>query len=468
MSKNKHEILIVSTGSENVTYDDRKKLVSDLAGMLFDASELAVDVAMLEDLLFVIANNEPQVIFEGEDIARYSVIFVKSWFGSDHTAKALAEYATIKGIKLVCSEVASLPSKEKLSEAFMLAAGRLPHPDLLFSTNGQVLVRAVKEQRGITYPLIVKSITGYKGKDNYLVSSESELEKLIPTSRKNLFMVQQFIPNNGDYRLLTMGDSVPFILHRQGDSATTHLNNTSQGGAAKLIDEAELPVEFIEYAKKASRTLGREIAGVDLIVSSLDQKPYVLEVNASPQLQTGAFVKQKNTALAEYLRTLASQPAKLSSKKLETIGVTAKIDFIGYRNLKSIAARIDTGARTSSLWASDVHVKGNLATFKLFGKGSPYFTGKVVRKPIKETRNVTSSTGHEQERYVVQMPILMMGKRINAKFTLSDRSSQTYPILIGRNTLRGNFLVDSANPGEVKLYKYPEEEKEFNVNEAAV
>lgn len=148
------------------------------------------------------------------------------------------------------------------------------------------------------------------------------------------------------------------------------------------------------------------------------------------------------------------------------IGVSSLVDFIGYKNLKQIPARIDTGARTSSLWATDVKIRKGIATFKMFGPGSPWYTGKVVRKKVIEMREVTSSTGHAQERHVINLSVRMHGKRLSAKFTLSDRSTQTYPILIGRNTLRGNFLVDSGDPGEAKLYKYPEEAGEFDISES--
>ncbi len=152
---------------------------------------------------------------------------------------------------------------------------------------------------------------------------------------------------------------------------------------------------------------------------------------------------------------------------MQIIGVSSLIDFVNYKNLKQIPARIDTGARTSSLWASDIQVNDGTATFKLFGASSPWYTGKIVRKDVIGTREVTSSTGHAENRYVVKFPVCIAGKRLNAKFTLSDRSTQTYPILIGRNTLRGNFLVDSANPGEAHLYKYPDEQGEFNEIESA-
>lgn len=155
----------------------------------------------------------------------------------------------------------------------------------------------------------------------------------------------------------------------------------------------------------------------------------------------------------------------ITRRRPTIIGVSSLLDFVGYKNLKQIPARIDTGARTSSLWASDVSVKDGVATFKLFGQGSPYYTGKIVRREVLETRDVTSSTGHSQQRYVVQLTIRIHGRKLAAKFTLSDRSTQVYPVLIGRNTLRGSFLVDSGDPGEAKLYKDPAEADDFNESE---
>lgn len=159
--------------------------------------------------------------------------------------------------------------------------------------------------------------------------------------------------------------------------------------------------------------------------------------------------------------------SRLIKKQADTtIGVSSLVDFVGYKVLKQIPARIDTGARTSAVWASNIKAKNGVVKFSLFGPGSKYYTGKQLTKPILGTRLVTSSTGHEQKRYVVNLSVKLYGKRLNAKFTLSDRSTQSYPILIGRNTLRGNFLVDSGDPGEAMLYKDPDEVQEFYESEA--
>ncbi|MBN2141880.1 ATP-dependent zinc protease, partial [Candidatus Woesearchaeota archaeon] len=38
--------------------------------------------------------------------------------------------------------------------------------------------------------------------------------------------------------------------------------------------------------------------------------------------------------------------------------------------------------------------------------------------------------------------IVLGGKEIESKFTLADRSHMKYPVLIGQNILRKNFLID--------------------------
>lgn len=152
--------------------------------------------------------------------------------------------------------------------------------------------------------------------------------------------------------------------------------------------------------------------------------------------------------------------------KPQVIGTSTLISFSRFKNLKDIPARIDTGARTSSLWASDIKVVDNKVKFMMFGPESKYYTGKFVTMELAGERIVTNSTGHEQQRIVVFFPIKVQGKKLRAKFTLSDRSTQSYPVLIGRNTLRGNFLVDCADSGEMPIFKYVDEKSEYNEREA--
>jgi hypothetical protein len=126
-------------------------------------------------------------------------------------------------------------------------------------------------------------------------------------------------------------------------------------------------------------------------------------------------------------------------KKL--IGQTELIGFPELR-LENVVARVDTGATTSAIWASNIEVVNGMLQYTLFDAASEYYTGQVLRTRAFNTRVIISSIGVKEERYAVRLLILVSGRRIRAHFTLANRSSQKYPVLVGRNILRGKFLVD--------------------------
>lgn len=112
--------------------------------------------------------------------------------------------------------------------------------------------------------------------------------------------------------------------------------------------------------------------------------------------------------------------------------------------LKNIPAKIDTGADSSSIWCSKVKMRDGSLSCVLFAPGSKYYTGDeiVFGASELEVTRVASSFGHKQLRYKVKLPVEIKGRTIRASFTLTDRSTKLYPILIGRSTLQGKFVVD--------------------------
>lgn len=135
----------------------------------------------------------------------------------------------------------------------------------------------------------------------------------------------------------------------------------------------------------------------------------------------------------------------MTTKDLQTIGNSAKID-IG--NIKGIPAKVDTGATVSSVWASNIRLTpDNQLEFCLFAPGYPLYTGENITASDFKVRNVRNSTGHETIRYMVTLPTAIKKKRIRISYTLSDRSRNDFPVLIGRRALKGKFLVDVSKLG---------------------
>ena len=127
-------------------------------------------------------------------------------------------------------------------------------------------------------------------------------------------------------------------------------------------------------------------------------------------------------------------------KNLPIIGSNTLISICGRDN---VPAKIDTGADSSSIWVSHLRIdKDGVLKFRLFGEKSPFYNGKVVKRTDYKVAVVRSATGEEQIRYRTYLVVRMQGKKIRILFNLSDRSRNNFPVLIGRRSISGKFLVD--------------------------
>ncbi|MBR3131805.1 ATP-dependent zinc protease [Candidatus Saccharibacteria bacterium] len=135
----------------------------------------------------------------------------------------------------------------------------------------------------------------------------------------------------------------------------------------------------------------------------------------------------------------------MSTKNHNQLSIIGSTEFVDVSKIKNIPAKIDTGADTSSIWASDIDMeKDGTLVFSLFHQKSPFYTGERLKTKKYTAKSVRSSHGDKQIRYRVELPLSLGGKNFTTTFTLSNRSRNHFPILIGRRTLEGVFLVDVA------------------------
>ncbi len=117
--------------------------------------------------------------------------------------------------------------------------------------------------------------------------------------------------------------------------------------------------------------------------------------------------------------------------------------------LPAIRAKIDTGAKTSALHAFAIEPFGPAAASMVrFGihpiPGRDDITRFCTAK-IADRREVTSSNGEKEIRFVIQTR-LVMGKRSwgEIETTLTNREGMAYRMLLGRQAIRGGMLVDPS------------------------
>ncbi len=120
--------------------------------------------------------------------------------------------------------------------------------------------------------------------------------------------------------------------------------------------------------------------------------------------------------------------------------------------IKHIKAKIDTGARSSSLHAESIE------PFEVDGESWVRFNILPVQRkdtrivavtaPIFDTRPIRSSSGETQDRYVIKTHLHMLGKKFEIELTLADRNQMGFRMLLGRESFRRRYLI---NPGKSYL-----------------
>lgn len=128
---------------------------------------------------------------------------------------------------------------------------------------------------------------------------------------------------------------------------------------------------------------------------------------------------------------------------MEIIGATDIVDLpeLGWYK---VPVRVDSGANTSSIHCSKVHLiqenGESILCFYLDAKrGAPQQSFLV--KEFKETV-IRNSSGKEEKRYVIKTAIKLFGRKIRTEFTLANRRKMSYPILLGRKLLKNRFVID--------------------------
>ncbi|MDL5047995.1 RimK/LysX family protein [Oscillatoria amoena NRMC-F 0135] len=115
---------------------------------------------------------------------------------------------------------------------------------------------------------------------------------------------------------------------------------------------------------------------------------------------------------------------------METLGRYDRVDLPDL-GLYNIHAKVDTGAYTSSLHCSRVEVVNGQLEFVLLDEEHPEFTGMKFVFPQYDQRNIKNSFGEVERRFLVRTTIVILNEQITSEFSLSDRGSLKFPILLG-------------------------------------
>jgi hypothetical protein len=115
-------------------------------------------------------------------------------------------------------------------------------------------------------------------------------------------------------------------------------------------------------------------------------------------------------------------------------------------NIDHLKAKVDTGARTSSLHAFGLewfdHDGAPWVRFELHPWQRSTDDSTIAEAAVVATRDIKSSSGEVDHRPVVRTTLLLAGHPVVAEITLTRRDEMGFRMLVGREALRRRFTVD--------------------------
>lgn len=237
-----------------------------------------------------------KIMFGEKDLKDFDGWYFRAVGSELEWSKLLQLYARKHGIKMVDDYLESEGPLRRFKSvmSWQLADAGIRYPKSAYIERIDDLAEELKKWE---FPVIVKlSQGGRHGMGTFFLKSIENFNDLktrleerkmkADEEGKNVvdlrgFLVQEYIENDGDFRVMTVGYKCIGGFKRQAKVEKLVLNQ-SEGKSEGLV---EVPADVALLAEQAARVVGVEVAGTDLVRSTKDGQVYIIEVNEAPQFK---------------------------------------------------------------------------------------------------------------------------------------------------------------------------------------
>jgi RimK family alpha-L-glutamate ligase len=179
----------------------------------------------------------------------------------------------------------------KAYQMLVLSQAGLPVPRSVY---GSLNYLVNKEKDNFEFPMIIKGSRGDRRRQVFKLFKDKDFKERVKELKEtekrgeNKYMLQEYIENNEDYRVMVVGKKALGVMKRAvGDNPS--LKNQ--------FSKVELPDEIKKLAVKVAEVCGLAIAGVDIVFKEGDfDKPLFYEANKTPNYDRFVEVTGINVA----------------------------------------------------------------------------------------------------------------------------------------------------------------------------
>lgn len=360
-----------------------------------------------------------------------------------------AEKLGLAGCYAACRPVLNTPgavltAMHKLYASTVLTEAEIPVPDMFLALDPRAL-RENTDRVGSTP--VYKTAIGTHGGGTWRIAGDEALDPFIG---QRLAFLQRFVETPGDrhhdIRVYVVDGQMVAAMARYAPEDEWR-TNIALGGEPE-DRTGDIPGDAAEMAVAAAEAVGLDYAGVDLIGG--DDEWFVLEVNPTagfkglfeasgispaPFIARAAIERGGGSVASARVQELSgtlddSQPRgspkvredAVADRSEKVIGYTEQVVVAGTTGQATVIAKADTGATRSSI---DLDLAAEI------GAG-----------PIKRGARVKSGSHRTaRSRPVVDIVVGIGGEQYTVAATVADRSHMQYPLLLGRDVLKG-YHVD--------------------------
>jgi ribosomal protein S6--L-glutamate ligase len=224
---------------------------------------------------------DSSIHYQGHELDDFDAVIPRIGASITFYGTAVLRQFEMMGVYPLNESVAISRSRDKLRSMQLMARKGIGLPVTGFAHSPDDIPDLIRMVGGA--PLVIKLLEGTQGIGVVLAETRKAAESVIEAfmGLKANIMVQEYIKEAGgaDIRCFVVGDKVVAAMKRQAQEGEFR-SNLHRGGSASLI---RITPEERATAVRAARTMGLNVAGVDILRSN--HGPVVMEVNSSPGIQ---------------------------------------------------------------------------------------------------------------------------------------------------------------------------------------
>jgi ribosomal protein S6--L-glutamate ligase len=241
------------------------------------------DVSVIDPLDFqiVVSRGRPSLLAAGQPTPRFDIVIPRIGASITNTGLAVVRQLDLMGVPVLNGAVAISRSRDKLRALQLLTRRNIDVPITVCGKSPQSTEAALSLVGGC--PAIVKLQQGTQGIGTMIAETPQAVHSLLETfwAMGQDIVLQEYIRESKgrDIRAIVVGGRVVAAMRRVAKPGEFR-SNLHRGGKGTSV---HLPSAYRRVAVRATKIMGLEVAGVDMLESKTG--PKILEINSSPGLE---------------------------------------------------------------------------------------------------------------------------------------------------------------------------------------